>query len=191
MAVIDSADESTMNWPNKEHRENFEIARFIQAYAQFPESRRFEVVSKGESPDYVLREVQTGEEYGVELTSVYMDDRSVPDSHMRREEGLIGIPYDKEEIEKYTKRLVGAIAEKVCKALKGYDATRPLILAVYVNEYIAIYLGKAELEGFVQRHEDLFDAMTPFTEIVFWGLSNDDIFRVRPTGASVDGEGLR
>jgi hypothetical protein len=99
---------------------------------------------------------------------------------MRDEEGPVGIPDDKVELETYTKRLVGAIVDKVCKARKGFDLTRPLILAIHVNEYISIYLGEREVQEFARRYEGLFDAMTPFTEIVFWNLSNDGAFRVRP-----------
>lgn len=172
-----------MKWPNKLEREQFEINGFIEAYARLPESRQFEVVSKGETPDYVVRDTRTGEEYGVELTSVYLNDRSVPDVHMqwRDEAGMIEIPYDKEELEKYTKRLIDAIVDKVCKARKGYDSARPLILSIYVNEYIATYLRRPKLEEFVRRYEGLFDAMAPFTEIVFWGIDDNEVFSVRPS----------
>lgn len=169
-----------MKWPNKTERENLEIDGFIEAYARLPEGRRLEVVSKGETPDFVVKDKQNNKEYGVELTSVYMDDRSVPDIHMKDEEGIVEIPYDKDEIEKYTKRLVAAVIDKVCKARKGYDSSRPLILAIYVNEYISIYLGKDELEEFVRRYEGVFDTVAPFAEVVFWNLGNGGVFRVKP-----------
>lgn len=170
-----------MKWPKKTERESFEIGGFIAAYAHLPEARTFEVVLKGETPDYVVKDTRSDEEYGIELTAVYQNDRSVPDVHMKNIKGVVDIPYNNDEIEKYTKRLIGAVVEKVCKARKGYDSTRPLILAIYVNEYIAIYLGKSELEHIVRRYEDLFDAVAPFTEIVFWNLSNGGIFRVWPS----------
>lgn len=169
-----------MKWPHKEERENFEINDFIEAYVRLPEARQFEVLSKGETPDYVVKASDTGEEYGIELTSVYLNNRSVPDEHMPDHEGVVDIPYDEEKIEQYIRRLVAAIIEKICKARKSYDRSRPLILAVYVNEYISIYLNKRKLEAFVQRYEGLFDTMAPFTEIVFWNLENDDIFQVKP-----------
>jgi hypothetical protein len=137
-------------------------------------------VSKGETPDFVVKDKQNNKEYGVELTSVYMDDRSVPDIHMKDEKGIVEIPYDKDEIEKYTKRLVAAVIDKVRKARKGYDSSRPLILAIYVNEYISIYFGKDELEEFVHRYEGVFDTVAPFTEVVFWNLGNGGVFRVKP-----------
>ena len=168
-----------MDWPKKTEREKLEIDGFIEAYAQLPESQQLEVVSKGEKPDYVVKDKQSSEEYGVELTSVYLDDRSVPDAHMKDEEGLVEIPYDKAELGKYLKRLIIAILDKVCKARRGYDCSRPLILSIYVNEYISIYLDKARMEEFVNRYEGFFDAVEPFREVVFWDLSNDDVVRVR------------
>jgi len=135
-----------MSLPGKTEREKLEVSGFIDAYAEFPEARTLEVVTKGEAPDYVVRDRATGQEFGVELTSVYIDDRSVPDVHMRKQEGFVEIPHDMEELERYEKRLIAAIIDKVCKARKGYDTQRPLILAVYLNEYISIYLGAKELQ---------------------------------------------
>ena len=170
-----------MKWSNKYDREAFEIAGFIDAYAQLPEGQRFEVVSKQEAPDYIVKDQRSGQEYGVELTSAYLSDRSVPDVHMKEESGVVDIPYDKDAIEQYTKRLIASVIEKVCKARKGYDSRRPLILAIYVNEYIAIYLGKEELEAFVRRYEGVFDTVAPFAEVVFWNLGNGGVFRVQPS----------
>ena len=76
-----------MNWPNKAQRENYEINGFIEAYSRLPESRKFEIVLKGDKPDYILKDAKTGDEYGVEVTSVYQNDRSVPDAHMRDKRG--------------------------------------------------------------------------------------------------------
>lgn len=172
-----------MNWPKKTEREKFEIDGFIEAYARLPEAQQLEVVSRGERgerPDFVVKDKQNNEEYGVELTSVYLDDRSVPDVHKKDEEGIVEIPYNKDELDNYMKRLVGAVIDKVCKARKGYDSSRSLILSIYVNEYISIYLGKSELEKFVRKYEGVFDAMAPFKEVVFWNLGNGGVFRVRP-----------
>ena len=168
-----------MNWPkNKSDRETLEITGFIEAYARLPEGRRFEVVSKSEAPDYIVIDKQSGQEYGVELTSVYLNNRSVPDIHMKGDSGCI--PYDKAAIEKYMNRLIDAIKKKVVKARKGYDLNQPLILAIYMNEYISIYLDEKKLNAFVNSYESVFDNIAPFTEVVFWNLSNDGVFRVLP-----------
>lgn len=171
-------------WPRTADREELEIAGFIAAYRRLPGSREFAVMAKGEMPDYIVRDVHTGQEYGVELTSVYMDDRSVPDLHMRDEKGPVPLPDNEEELERYRTRLVGAIIDKVCKARKGYDRTRPLILAICVNEYISMYLREAELKQLTVRYDGVFEAMTPFTEIVFWNLPNAGVFRATPSRAT-------
>jgi hypothetical protein len=142
------------------------------------------MVERCEKPDFIVRNTSTRSEYGVELTSVYINDRSVPDVHMidnEPAEELSEIPFVKIELLRYQLRLLSAIQVKIRKARCGYDANRPLILAIYVNEYIAIYLGRAELDAFVRRYEPIFDAMAPFIEIVFWGLGNGGVFRVKPT----------
>jgi hypothetical protein len=170
-----------MQWSKKEDREAFEINGFINAYAHLPASPQVSVISKGEKPDYVVKDVNTSAEFGVELTSVYADDRSVPDVHMQHQPGIVDIPYNEEQLEKYKKRLVATVVDKICKARHGYDTKRPLILAVYVNEYVGIYLGKPELEALVRQYEAVFDAMTPFAEVVFWNLGNSSVFGVRPS----------
>ncbi len=169
-----------MKWPNKNDREDFEINGFINACAMVPEARQFKLISKGERPDYIVEESITGGKYGIELTSIYLDDRSVPDIHKPDLEGAVDIFFDKCQIHQYTERLIAAVMDKICKARNGYDTSRPLILSIYVNEYIAIYLKKSDLETFVSRYESVFDAMAPFTEIVFWNLGNDGVFQVKP-----------
>lgn len=170
-----------MNWPNKEESEQFEIDGFIKAYAPLPEARQFEIVSKLEKPDYILKDKLSGKEYGVELTAVYSDDRSVPDMHKRKRGNERGIPEDRAKIEIYMERIIRAVVEKICKARKRYDARRPLILAIYMNEYISIHIDKSELEQFARRYKGLFDAMEPFTEIVFWNLLDNGAFIVKPS----------
>lgn len=168
-------------WPNKQQRENFEITGFVEAYARLPEARRFEVVTSGDKPDYIVRDIATGEEFGVELTSVYFHDRSVPDVHMKAISGCVDIPDNAHEIYRYAKRLIRAVIQKVCKARANeYDKKRPLILAVYLNEYISIYLEKKELETLVQRYEAIFDSAEPFREVVFWNLGNGGVFSISP-----------
>lgn len=172
-----------MEWPDRDGREAFEIAGFIESYARLPGSPQLSIVSKGDKPDFVVREVTSGKAFGIELTAVYIDDRSVPDVHMVNgdpPEELIEIPYDRKQLYKYQLRLISAIQDKIKKARHGYDFTHPLILAIYVNEYIGIYIDEAELDALVARHKSLFDSMTPFSEVVFWSLPNGGVLRVRP-----------
>jgi hypothetical protein len=179
-----------MDWPDKSEREAFEIRGFIEAYTRLAEPREFEVMSKHDQPDggkagcagpdYFVRDKASGQEYGVELTSVYLDDQSVPKAHKPDGEGLVCVPYDKKVIEKYGERLVAAVVDKVCKARCHYDRSRPLILAIYLNEYITLHMRKSHLEELTRRYRGLFDAMTPFSEVVFWDLPDGEVFRVRP-----------
>jgi len=172
-----------MQWPDKASREDFEIDGFIKAYAKLCGSPKLSIVQKGEKPDFVVKEPGSGKEFGVELTSVYSNDRSVPDVHMVDVPAgeLVDIPYDKQELQAYEARLISAIADKIRKARSGYETSRPLILSVYVNEYVSIYIGKAELDDLVSRHQSFFDAMAPFAEVVFWNLGNGGVYQVRPS----------
>jgi len=70
-------------------------------------------------------------------------------------------------------------------ARKNYDVRFPLILAIYVNEFISMHVGVRKLDGLVKNHEDVFDDIAPFSEIVFYGLRvryglrDDGVFSVR------------
>jgi hypothetical protein len=94
--------------------------------------------------------------------------------------GAVDIPFDQSELDQYKKRLVDVVETKVQQARRGYDTSRSLILSVYVNEYIAIYITRSDLEGIIRMNESLFDEMMPFVEVVFWNLRNDDVFSIRP-----------
>lgn len=178
--------ETSTTWPRRTaEREQLEISGFIEAYARLPGSLQLEVVTKGEMPDYVVKDIHTGQEYGVELTSVYLNDRSVPDLHMRDESEPVSIPYDEVQLEKYRNRLVGAVVDKICKARKSYDRSRPLLLGVYVNEYISIHMPASEVRALVKRYDGLFQAMAPFSGVVFWNLPNGEAICAKPSGGNV------
>ena len=169
------------NWPKKTERDEFEISKFISAYARLPKGRSFVVHSKRETPDYFLKDSTTGEIFGVELTSVYLDDRSVPNEHMKPTNGFVDIPYDPAVIELHNSRLIATVKSKIQKARKHFDTSYPLILAIYINEYISIYLENCHLENLVRTNENLFDAIEPFTEVVLWNLANEDAMSITPS----------
>ena len=139
------------------------------------------VDSKQETPDYFLKDSKTGEMYGVELTSVYLDDRSVPDEHMKPIDGWEEIPDAPRSIEKHNLRLIETIKTKVQKARRHFDTTHPLILAVYINEYISIYMEQSDWANMVRANENIFDNIGPFSEIVLWNLGNDSAMSIIPT----------
>lgn len=157
-----------MKWPNKNKREQQESEGFIEAYRRLSHGRNFIVEKEDENPDRIVIDVETNEKFGVELTSVYLDDRSVPDQHIKT--GTIDIPFDQEKIDKYEKRIIERIVDKVCKARKHYKKEFPLILSVYVNEYISMHMGIDYWKKFASKYNLLFDCFKPFQEIVFWPL---------------------
>ncbi|MCX5830066.1 MAG: hypothetical protein NTV58_19015 [Deltaproteobacteria bacterium] len=161
-----------MKWPRKKVRENFEIQGFIKEYKRLPHGRSFVVEEEEENPDRIVRDIDTNEKFGIELTSVYLNDRSVPDSHMNEEGSLI--PFNQFEIEQYEKRILASIVDKVCKARHHYKQEFPLILSVYVNEYISLHMKLEYWKSFASRYNLLFDCFTPFDEIVFWPLPSPD-----------------
>ncbi len=42
-------------------------------------------------------------------------------------------------------------------------------------------MDRREWEWVVQDYEDVFDAMAPFAEVVFWNLTNNEVLSVKPT----------
>ena len=171
------------DWPtSKAERESLEIKGFIQAYGRLPSGRHFEVVDKSEKPDYIVRDISSGEIFGIELTSVYKDDRSVPDEHIPSHEGMVDIPYDQKELDDYLDRLADSVRDKIVKARNGYDISNPLILSVYVNEYISIFIRERDLKEMVNRHPGVFDDISPFLEVVFWPPFGDgSVFHIPPS----------
>jgi len=161
-----------MKWPTKKEREDLEIQDFIKEYKRLPHGRSFVVEEAGESPDRIVRDINTNEKFGIELTSVYSNDRSVPDTHMQEEGSFV--PFKNSEIEQYEKRILGSVIDKVCKARHHYKKEFPLILSVYVNEYISLRMGLEYWKTFASRYNNLFDCVTPFEEIVFWPLPSPD-----------------
>ncbi len=162
----------SMKWPKKKEREDFEIQGFIKEYKRLPHGRSFIVEEEGESPDRILRDINTNEKFGVELTSVYLNDRSVPDIHMQEEGSFT--PFNQTKIEQYEKRILASIVDKVCKAMHHYKKEFPLILSVYVNEYISQHMEHKYWKSFASQYNLLFDCLTPFDEIVFWPLPSPD-----------------
>ena len=147
--------------------EEFEIKEFIRYYKNFPRGRSFKIVEKNrECPDYIVKDIDDGSCFGVELTSVYIDDRSVPDRHFVG--GLIHISDDSKNIERYKARLLNSIRNKIVKAQKHYLLKYPLILSVYVNEYEKIFMDEQDWLVFIAENALLFNNIFPFVEVVFW-----------------------
>lgn len=172
---------SNMNWPSKEEREAYEINGFIEHYKKLPEGRDLVVLEKREKPDYLVTDRTSREVFGVELTSAYLSDISVPNEHLKTLNGKSEyIPFNRKEIEQFKIRLLEAVKVKVNKANTSYDLRYPLILSVYVNEYRSIFMDRTEWERFIKDNEAEFDAMQTFKQIFFWSLVNGDALLVTP-----------
>ena len=163
-------------WPTKKEREDYEIGGFIDSYKKL-EGRNFIVIGEGEKPDRIVQDTKSGEKFGIELTSEYLDDRSVPDRHMIDDPETI--VKDHENLVVYERRILNRVKEKVLKARKGYDTIYPLILSVYVNEYESLYMDEDYWRAFAKKHDHFFDTIDPFVEVVFWPLPNDLVVSVR------------
>lgn len=161
---------------NKVLREAFEIAEVIQYYEKHY-GNHFEIIKKIERPDYLVRDNKTQQLYGIELTSVYLSDRSVFEEHMHPVSQMI--LEDPDVIENYKKRILQTVAEKVQKARSGYDVSHPLILSVYVNESIGENLGFEEWKEFEMSHQDVFKNIAPFFEIIFWPLPEEGAYFIQ------------
>ena len=166
-----------MDWPSKKEREFCEINGFIESYKRVKHSRNFIVVEKREKPDRFVEDTETGEKFGIELTSDYLNDRSVPDRHKANNSAFI--LYNPQNIDAYEKMILDRIKEKVSKAREGYYLRFPLILSFYVNEYESIYMDEEYWQSFAKRYDSFFDSIDPFVEVVFWALPNDLIVSVR------------
>jgi hypothetical protein len=156
----------------------------VRAYQRLPHGRKLEVVSKGERPDYIVIDRATDEEFGVELSSVYIDDRSVPDEHMVRHGRSVDVPLDQAALDNTEGDSLTRSELRCIRHGKGMTLLNLLILSVYVNEYISIYLEVSEFDDLTRSNEDLFDEMTPLVEIVFWPLPDVRVFSVRPDPSS-------
>jgi len=166
-----------MKWPTKKDREDYEIKEFIDSYKKLEHGRDFIVIVEGEKPDRIVKDTKSGEKFGIELTSEYLDDRSVPDRHMRDDPETITENY--ENLDVYENRILNRVKEKVLKARKGYNTIYPLILSVYVNEYESLYMGEDYWRDFAKKHDAFFDTIDPFIEVVFWPLPNDLVVSAR------------
>lgn len=166
------------NWPNRQEREDKELEYFLDSWsASDPSLARGDLVcvSRRERPDRIVRHERTGEEYGVELTSVYLDDRSVIDHHrMVTSEMYPWFIHDPAKIRDYLRRVAETVQEKVDKA-QSYDSQRYLMLAVYLNERILSPDFEKELQDFTRRHQ-AFQRIAPFERIVFTGIGHGVVY---------------
>jgi len=169
-------EQRKLSWPSKVAQQEYEIQMFIAHYHLLPHGRKFAVVAKRDRPDYVVCDVNSGQEFGIELASAHPGDLSVPKPHGHL--GSFGIQYFPDAILKYEEQIAAAVREKVEKARGAYPTECPLILSIYTNGYAT--LSTEDWRAFVQRYEAIFNDLSPFAEVVFWPLLSGKVLSVRP-----------
>ncbi|MFL6261146.1 MAG: hypothetical protein ACJ76Y_15710 [Thermoanaerobaculia bacterium] len=169
--------ETMVDWPAKEDRQKIEFDLFRRGYRTLENGCDIDLMQWREQPDCEVRDVETGEIFGVELTSVYLNKRRV-ESYRK---GLVKVPKrDPALIEAYQRRLLEAIREKVEKARSGYEIYPRMILAIYVGDIVAIHMDREDdWCRFHDEHREDFDNVSPFSEVVFFNLANDGVFSIK------------
>ena len=172
-------DAHYQTWPSdKKDREDKELEYFFHSWIASDSSLSdgdLVCIGSRERPDRIVRNRKTGKEYGVELTSVYLDDKSVIDRHRLLTSRMKPEPLlYPEDVDNYLPRIAKKVQEKVDKA-QSYDNQRDLILAVYLNEWILSPDFEDELRNFMRRHPAFRD-VAPFVRIVFTGIDDGVVY---------------
>ena len=170
-------------WPGKEERAKYEIAQFLRYYSQVTSKQLIvkEIRSKTKTePKFIIQDALTQQEIAVELTSVYLDDRSVPDVHMSNIKTNT-ISDDPVQIAKYLTRVEEQIVRKA-KLFSRQKNSMPLMLSVYANEYISILIEEEQWDAIGKR---VSVRMAPFEMIIVWPLVDQTVMVVEKAGSRI------
>lgn len=175
-------------WPAKLERELAELEQFKRDYARLPAGRRLKVIERRERPDFVLTAEDQNDTalYGVELTSVYFSDRTVPDVYMRAVPGTKPPSYTREDEIRYLERVLKTIRQKVESAQNNYGSVDHLILGVFVADPIAHRLRDIDRWKmfFDESEQEALADIHPFTEVVVYNLVNYQAISFTPYSGS-------
>lgn len=154
---------------DKELREGLEIGMFLDAYNKKCGSD-FKVFQRREKPDYLIKDSKDNI-LGVELTSVYINDKVVGEEH--KKDGTREIPFDlnthQDIRNRYFNRIIVKVEEKANKIKEGkYDTTHQIILSVYLNDYYVIHIDSAEWKSFIDLNNKVFSKRNEFKEVFFY-----------------------
>lgn len=151
-----------------DEREAMEVELFLSEYNVIEPGGPWIVLSHEDRPDFRIISETRGEERRVEITLVYLNNKSVIREHVRRMNGPIPIPYDAGKVERYKRQLVQAVETKCHRFKRGFG-TNLAILSLYLNDYIAIYLAEEDLLELLLLHLPRVAGSGPFNQIVLWG----------------------
>jgi len=174
-----------IKWPNKTRRQELELMRFVELYRKLPHGQKLElIVADRERPDCIVKAKPGNQEFGVELTSVYMSNTSVPNHHLKNASECATFKLDESLIPVYQKRMAEKVQEK--KELgKSYDLSRPLLLSVFANDHMSLEMGKSDWLVLPKIFPDVFLDIAPFKEIVFWSMADGHVLSVQSGGISI------
>jgi hypothetical protein len=163
---------SRENLFKKDVREQFEIIEVIKYINKYKNSD-FQILEKTEKPDYSLKNSNQENLY-IELTSVYLNHHSVID-HKKKNREAKSIPYSEKNIQIYLDRIIEAVVAKEKKASEEYDKKAvPLILSIYLNEYIKIHIEEKKWLNWILNNKPVFNKTSPFCNILLWPFSKDN-----------------
>jgi hypothetical protein len=175
---------------NKDIRQDLEVEMFLKHYNEHYKSR-YIVFQKRDKPDYFIKD-SLGNILGIELSSVYKDDKVVGTEHKPNhdENGLLEIPWDsnthQEVRNHYFKRMFDKINNKRTKVKLGkYDTTYPIVLSLYLNDYYLIHIDESEWRTFVDINNDYFCKIKEFKEIFLIGIGPRNYFAIACGGSTL------
>jgi hypothetical protein len=145
-----------------------EIDLFLKVYNLIEPGGPWHASTHRDRPDFIITSESNFEERAVELTSVYLDDKSEARDHVGRGRGPIAIPYDARKVERYKARIMRAV-EKKCRSFADGFEGRTAVLSVYLNEYIAIHMSQEDLFELLLIHLPRVAGRGPFNQILLWG----------------------
>ncbi|MBI5123023.1 hypothetical protein HZA75_04145 [Candidatus Roizmanbacteria bacterium] len=175
---------------NKDIRQDLEIEMFLKYYNEHYKSN-YIVFQKRDKPDYFIKD-SLGNILGIELSSVYKDDKVVGTEHKPNHvgNGLLEIPWDsnthQEVRNHYFKRIFDKINSKRAKVRLGeYDMTHPIILSLYLNDYYLIHIDESEWRTFVDINNAYFFKIKEFKEIFLIGIRSIDYLVIACGGGTL------
>jgi hypothetical protein len=164
-----------MSLPCQKAREAEQVAMFMNLAASWPRPRKFIEVGRADSesdgPDYVIEDIETGRRFGLELTQVFLNDRSVPERHRTLHTYFNPPSREDGQADAYAGAVKTAILKKGEKA-KRYDRSNPLWLFASLEEPEARFLGQTHVRELFALKE-LDAALENFSQIFLWPVAGD------------------
>lgn len=175
---------------NKDIRQDLEIEMFLKYHNKHNKTNHI-VFQRKDRPDYFIKD-SLGNMLGIELSSVYKDDKVVSTEHKPNhdENGLLEISWDSNTHQDvrnhYFKRIFEKINDKIAKVKSSkYDTTCPIILSLYLNDYYIIHIDESEWKTFININNGYFYKINEFKEIFLIGVGSNGYFAITCGGSTL------